>query len=327
MIPEAKKTALSHALQTTFGVNEFEDISLLNAGLSSALVYKMVVLGTPYLLKIITRTDAMADPTNEYSCIGYAAAAGIAPKVWYTNVNDRISITDFVDAKPFPISDAKAKMPLLLKRLHSLPALPYRVNYLDIVDGFIQKFRDAGILPESVTGDLFTQYARLRRVYPRNVDDWVLCHNDLKPENILYNGKRPLLVDWEAVFLNDPHFDLSVVANFVVANEEDERAYLAGYLGEEPTDYQLARFFLMRQIAHMAYFTFFMRLVKEAGAAIDPNTAPPDFREFNTRMWQGGVDLNDTDNRLQYARAHMAQLQHNFGLLRFEDSLKIVAAE
>jgi hypothetical protein len=268
----------------------------------------------------------MADPTGEYACIRDAAAIGIAPKVLYTNVNDRISITDFVNAKPFPVKEARNKMPVLLKRLHAMPAFPFRINYLDIVDGFIQKFRDAKILPQSITGELFDQYARLREVYPRGTADWVASHNDLKPENILFDGERPLLVDWEAVFLNDPYFDLAVVANFVVANEGEEKDYLAGYLGKASTEYQLARFFLMQQIVHVAYFTFFMRLVHEADAAIDPNATGPDFREFNTRMWQGGVDLNDTDNRLQYARAHMGQLLHNFGLNRFEESLLIVAA-
>nr|WP_294947539.1 phosphotransferase [uncultured Mucilaginibacter sp.] len=326
MIPEEKKAALTRALNDTFGINDFEDISHLNAGLSSALVYKITVLGKPYLLKIITRTDAMADPTNQYTCVRDAAAAGIAPKVWYTNVHDRISITDFVDAKPFPISEAKVKMPLLLKRLHAMPPFRYQINYLDIVDGFIQKLRDAKILPESITGELFDQYARLREVYPRGTADWVASHNDLKPENILFDGERPLLVDWEAVFLNDPYFDLAVVANFVITNEAEEKDYLTGYLGKVPTEYQLARFFLMQQIVHVAYFTFFMRLVHEAGAAIDPDAARPDFRKFNKCMWEGGVDLNDTDNRLQYARAHMGQLQHNFELERFEESLRIVAA-
>jgi hypothetical protein len=327
MIPEAKKTALAHALQTTFGTNDFEDIVPLNAGLSTALVFKITVQSNPYLLKIITRTDAMADPTAQYACTRAAAEIGIAPKVWHTNVDDRISITDFVDAKPFPIDKARLMVPALLSRLHALPALPYRINYLDIVDGFVQKFRDAKILPEGLTEDLFAQYTVLRSVYPRGTSDWVSCHNDLKPENILFDGERPLLVDWEAIFLNDPYFDLAMVANFVVAGVEEEREYLKAYFGQESTPYQHARFFLMRQIAHASYFTFFMRLVHEAGTTINPDDERPDFREFNTRMWNGGVDLNDASERLQYAWAHLEQLKQNFASARFEEALEIVARQ
>jgi hypothetical protein len=79
------------------------------------------------------------------------AAAGIAPRVWYTSVEDRISITDFVEARPFPVNEALVRLPSALKELHALPAFPRAVNYLDAVDGFIRKFQDAKILPESET--------------------------------------------------------------------------------------------------------------------------------------------------------------------------------
>jgi hypothetical protein len=64
MIPENKKKAVSSALQSTFGVSEFEDIRQLHEGLSSALIFRIVVKGKPYLLRVVTRTDAMADPSR-----------------------------------------------------------------------------------------------------------------------------------------------------------------------------------------------------------------------------------------------------------------------
>ena len=43
MIPEAKNAAVTRALRETFGVIEFEDIRLMTAGLTSALVFRIVV--------------------------------------------------------------------------------------------------------------------------------------------------------------------------------------------------------------------------------------------------------------------------------------------
>jgi thiamine kinase-like enzyme len=325
MIPEAKKTAVSNALRHTFGVSEFEDISALTAGLSSALIFKIVVKGKPYLLRVITRTDAMNDPTHWYDCMKTAADAGIAPHEWYTNTDDRVSITDFVKAKPFPLSEARVKLPALLKRLHSLPPFPHRVNYLDAVAGFIKKFQVAKILHEEMTEELFSQYAKITDIYPRNNSDLVACHNDLKPENILFDGERVWLVDWEAAFLNDRYMDLAIVANFVVTNDDEERDYLKTYFGEDINEYQHARFFLMRQVLHMSYFTYFMLIVSVAGCAIDLDSVKPDFREFNNDMWAGKIDLAGNDARQQYAWVHMQQLKHNFKLKRFEDSLHIVS--
>ncbi len=326
MIPEAKKTAVIHALQVTFGVSEFEDISQLTTGLSSALVFRIIILGTPYLLKIITRTDAMADPAHQFNCMRPAAEAGIAPRILYTSVADRISITDFVEAKPFPIHVARKKLPDLLKRLHALPPFPLQLNWLDFVDRTIQKFQDANILPEHLTSELFSLYANIKTVYPRNRQEWVASHNDLKPENILYDGNRAWIVDWESVFLNDRYLDLAIIANFLVRSDQEEKDYLKIYFGEEASEYQRAKFFLMSQVLHMSYFTFFMLLVSNAGKSIDMGLIKTDFRSFHERMWAGKINLADVDARQEYAWVHMGQLLHNLRSKRFHDSLQIVSS-
>ena len=121
MIPETKSDAVVRALRAAFDVSEFEDIQMLTAGLSTALVFRIVVHGHPYLLRIITRTDAMNDPTRQFACMKSAAEAGLAPHVWYANIEDRISITDFVEARPFPRTEALNRIPATLRVLHGLP--------------------------------------------------------------------------------------------------------------------------------------------------------------------------------------------------------------
>lgn len=325
MIPESKKTAVDHALLTTFGTTELEDIRELTAGLSSALVFRIIVCGKAYLLRIITRTDAMADPTLEYNCMKAAAEAGIAPKVWYAHVEDRIAIIDFIEAKPFPMEEAKTKLPQLLKRLHSLPPFPFRINYLDKIGEFIEKFRADKLMSEDITVHLFDFYTRIKNIYPRNAEDLVGCHNDLKPENTLFDGERVWLVDWEAAFLNDPYLDLAIMANFLVKNEDDEKIYLKAYFGKEASEYQFARFFLMRQILHLFYFVVFTIVGKTPDEPVDPDMPKPGFREFHDLIWTGKLGLADMGNRLQYAQVHREQLQHNLGLKRLNEALRIVA--
>ena len=331
MIPETKKDAVARALREAFGVERFEDITILTAGLSSALVFRIVVRGCPYLLRVIPSTDATAgpgqgDPTHQFACMRKAAEAGLAPRVWYTSIEDRISITDFVTARPFPRTEALARLPATLQRLHALPPFPSPrvVNYLDVVDGFVRGFQAAKILPESETEELFQRYARVASVYPRHDSDMVSSHNDLKPENILFDGDRAWLVDWEAAFLNDRYHDLAVVANFVVANDAEEEAYLHTYFGEAAGEYRLARFYLMRQIAHMAYAVVFLRL-GSAGKPLDPNAQAPDFRDFHDRIWQGEISFATNDTRLQYGRVHMNRILQNMRSARFQDALQIVS--
>jgi aminoglycoside phosphotransferase (APT) family kinase protein len=331
MIPETKKEAVTRALREAFGVTEFEDIRMMTAGLSPALVFRIVLRGCPYLLRIVTNTDAAAGPgrgdqTHHFACMRLAAEAGIGPRVWYTSTEDRVSITDFVQARPFPRTEALARLPATLRTLHALPPfpLPRVLNYLDAMNGFVRRFQAAKIMPESETGELFQGYARVAGVYPRHDSDMVSSHNDLKPENILFDGDRVWLVDWEAGFLNDQFLDLAVVANFVVTNDAEEEAYLRTYFGEAAGEYRRARFYLMRQLLHMFYPVVLM-LWGRTGKPVDSNGKAPGFRDFHDRMWAGEISLATDEAKLQYARVHMNQFLRNMREVRFQDALRIVS--
>jgi thiamine kinase-like enzyme len=263
MIPQEKSAAVTRGLREAFGVTEFEDISRITKGHN--LVFRIVVRGSPYLLKIIMRTE---DPTRHYTCMRAAAEAGLAPHVRYTSVEDKISITDFVEARPLAASEALVRLPAVLRTLHALPPFgrapfnttcTFLLNKGPALDGFLQKFQAANILPKAESEEFFARYAEVAAVYPHDDAEMVSSHNDLfKPDNILFDGQRVWLVDWEAAFLNDRYADLALVANQVVTNDAEERAYLQEYFGAAPDRYQLARFHLMQQLAHLFYTMAFL---------------------------------------------------------------------
>ena len=331
MIPEARRDAVARALREAFGVTGCEDIRMLTAGLSPALVFRIIVRGCPYLLRVIVSSSAVAGPgqgdqTRHFACMRKAAEGGIAPRVWYASAEDRVSITDFVEARPFPRTKALARLPITLQALHAVPPFPPLgvVNHLDVMDGFIRKFEAAKILPESEAEELIQGYARAASVYPRHDTEMVSSHNDLKPENILFDGDRVWLVDWEAAFLNDRYADLAVVANFVVTNDAEEETYLRTYFGEGAGEYRHARFYLMRQIFHTAYAAVFIRL-GSGGKAIEPNMKVPAFRELHDRIWAGEVSLATGEAKLRYGLAHSNQALQEMRTQRFQDALRIVS--
>ncbi len=325
MIPENKLPAVQKALQYAFGTNAYTHIQQLTKGLSSALIYKITVHDKPYLLRVITRDDAMADPAFYYGCMQVAADNLIAPRIHYMDVADRISITDFITPQPFSIAAAKEKLPLLLRDLHALPKFPFRINYFGRIEQFIPQFNAKQVLPEAASKELFKQYARIVAVYPmQDQRDWVASHNDSKPENIVFDGIRPWLVDWEAAFLNDRYLDLNMVGNFVVDNEQEEAAYLSAYFNREASAYEQARYFLMQQVLHFYYFVFLIAFDKgDPGTREDPANERS-FRQLHNDMWSGAVELHDNDVRRTYAWLHLAEFQRKLLTPRFEESLKII---
>jgi thiamine kinase-like enzyme len=323
MIPEAKHLAVARALHAAFGVSEYEDIRLLTGGLSTALVFKIVVRENPYLLKIM-RTEVISDPTHEFACHQTAAEAGIAPRIQYANVEDRILITDFVEAKPFP-DDLVPLIAPALRRLHSLPNFPKVVNYFGAIDGYIRRFQAANILPESETGELFRRYTNVQKVYPRHDTNLVASHNNLKPQNIRFDGNRLWLVDWESAFLNDPYADLAIVANFFVKDEAQEEGYLRAYFGEPAGEYRRSRFYLMRQAVSMFYATLLLLEASRSGLSIDAGKTAPDFRDFHQNLISGKIDMANAEAKLRYGKIHLREALRNMRTPRFEEAVASVS--
>jgi len=324
MIPENKQPAVRTALQKTFNVHAFENIEPLTKGLSGALVFKIIVHGKSYLLRIITTNESRDKPEYYFDCLQAAANAGLAPAIHYLNVEDKVSITDYITDRYFPVDEARIKMADMLRELHAQPKFSYQLNFFEGSDLFIQKFLASDIVPKNATKVLFDLYARIKNVYPRyDPDNLVSCHNDVKRDNIIYDGVRPWLVDWEAARLNDRYLDLAAIANFVVKDEQDETGFLKRYFGETFDEYKQARFFLMSQIVHMFCFTL-CAVPGSAGESININVNTLSFNEFHERLWNGEINLGNHHEVLHYALVHLKELKNNMQTKRFDESLRIV---
>ena len=329
-IPQEHAAAAQRALTESFGVASADEITDITDRPSSNRAFRIVVEGRAYLLRINTRRG---DVARQYTCMRMAAEAGLAPRVWYICDEDRISITDFVHAVPFPAGDALRPIPVVLRVLHELPPFPsapfnttctFLLNQGPMLDGFLQKFQAESPLPKHEIDEVFRQFARIAASYRPPTSDIVPSHNDLfKPDNILFDGSRPWLVDWEASFQNDRYVDLAVVANMLATNEEDEQVFLQRYFAAPPTAYQQARLHLMRQVAHMFYAMAFLNM-SSAAALVDSNDHAISYGEFQHRFWSRQFALADDASKAAFAKIHWQELLHNLSQPRFEEALVVV---
>jgi aminoglycoside phosphotransferase (APT) family kinase protein len=286
-------------------------------------------------------------PERYFSCMNAAAAAGLAPRVLYTSAEDEIALTDFVEEVPFPADEALARMPSVLRALHALPVFPSTPGHINTtctfllhpgpaLEGLFAAFqkavRAADALATEMCDHLLALHSELAAACRPNPADMVSCHNDLfKPDNVLFDGQRVWLVDWEAAFLNDRYADLAVVANLLLdsrpedvpENEQQERAFLSGYFNREADAHELARLFLMRQLAHLFYAMAFLMLGASGAPGHDPGI---DFSVFQNSLWAGQVNLADIPTKFTYGRVNLEQLLHNTTQPRYREALSLVTA-
>jgi len=110
----------------------------------------------------------------------------------------------------------------------------------------------------------------------------------------------------------------------IVTNESEERIYLQEYFGEPPDEYQRARFYLIRQLAHMFYAMAFLTL-GSSGNPIDPAEPVPACSDFQRRFWAREGSLADNQAKTVYGRVHWEQLSLNMRQARFDEALRIVS--
>jgi aminoglycoside phosphotransferase (APT) family kinase protein len=343
MIPTQKMAAVTRALQQTFGAADFEDIRPMTKGHTQAVVFRIVVRGNPYLLRINMRPHSIG-PERYFSRMNAAAAAGLAPRVLYTSAEDEIALTDFVEEVSFPAGQALTRMPSVLRDLHALPPFPATPGHINTtctfllhpgpaLDGFVAAFRKAvetaSALAPTTCEHLLALRSELASACGHHPADLVSSHNDLfKPDNVLFDGQRVWLVDWEAAFLNDRYADLAVVANLLLHTDNDdegqnarqERAFLFDYFGREPQPHELARFFLMRQLAHLFYAMAFLMLGASGKPGHDSSVG---YDEFRQRLWAGNVDLANMPTKFTYGRVNLEQLLHNTTQPRYREALNL----
>src|ERR1700709_945891 len=89
---------VERGLRAAFGTATYDAATPVAGGRSGALIQRVVVAGRAYLVRV--GGSPHADAATEMANVRSAAEAGIAPKVWYTSVEDRTMITDFIERQP-----------------------------------------------------------------------------------------------------------------------------------------------------------------------------------------------------------------------------------
>lgn len=325
LISEAKRAAVDRALAAAFPGSVVETAEQMAWGVSGAGVFKLVVSGVSCVLRVEGPPNPLRDPVRHYTCMQIAAEAGIAPRLLFADATDEVSLTAFIDAvaidRAMVGEDGLVAIAKAVRRLHAAPLFPTLVPYLDALDVIMGQFRQSGLFSAETLAAPTELYARLCAAYPRNDPHLVSSHNDLNPSNVIFANGRAWIVDWETGFAADPYADIAALANWFVADEASEALILAVYFGAPPSEAQMARFLVMRQINRL----FFGAMLIGSAVASQPVTRLPEnaltgerFSDIRSEM----AALATVEGRLRFGCAFIGEALHDAVGSRFEAALQ-----
>lgn len=331
MIPAEKLKAVEKALINTFGDLDLTDVVSIKGGLSGSLVYKIAMDSQSYVLKI----DMDLNPVSggdSFNCLETAAQAGVAPKVYYLNKSEGISITAFINHVPlravFTSPDIlMSELAKTIRQIHEMPLFEKEKNLLETIDKLVVDFRKSGMLAGPVIEECLGYFDVIRKHYPWHDTDNVSSHNDLNPSNITCDGERIWVIDWDMASQSDRYVDLAVTANFFVHSEDQEKYFLESYFDGVCDEYKSARLFLMRQTCRIVYAILMFKLADKlipAGETHDSDMNGPDLREIGERMRTGTMQISSYEGQMMYGKAMINDALQNMRSSRFNPAIDTI---
>jgi thiamine kinase-like enzyme len=151
----------------------------------------------------------------------------------------------------------------------------------------------------------------------------VPCHNDLHPSNLIFLGDAFKAVDYERASLSDPYFDIAMAVVFYCENKTYENILFSTYLERQPTDIELAKLYLFKQIAWMHCALCFLTMLPDLLHTYETMQVPL-YDEFMKEMSEGKINLENPEHRLKFAKVLINHIIRNFELQESRNAIELL---
>ena len=194
-------------------------------------------------------TSNYIDRPGERHNASEMASIGIAPKPFYSCMENGAQITEYIDAPTMHPADFQTRDEVLIKageilrRIHnSGKEFASSFDPLAAIDGYLAILDQEKYEKRYEGWDrIWENLQKLKEAYKKNPPKQVPCHNDMLAENFMLEGDTMRVIDWEYSGMNDGYFDIACVC---VENPLDDRCediFHRAYCGCEPSELEKAR--------------------------------------------------------------------------------------
>ncbi|MGN1318236.1 MAG: phosphotransferase [Lachnospirales bacterium] len=214
--------------------------------------YKLILNNKKYAVRIAgIGTENYIDRKKEFSNVSQMAEIGIAPKIYFSDMDTGFQISEFIEGSTLTAEDILNSSSLLkaaaniMRRCHNSGAVFESVfNPVDKIN------INLAILKEKKYSDFFPNWENMimyfnkiaEKLHSSNIK-LSPCHNDTLAGNFIGDESCLKMIDWEYSGMNDPFYDL---ACFSMENKLDnslENQLLNEYTNGKMTDELYLRYY------------------------------------------------------------------------------------
>ena len=206
-------------------------VTTFTAGLNHQ-TYLIEVAGDTQLVLKLFANDLQAAIDSQR----WAADLGIAPAVWFADVQAGYALFAYIDADTLDKTNVSMRtleiLAAAIKTMHSdSHNTGDSVDYLGDFD--LLRFCEQYLLqvraerPQLAT--IHRQLLPALELFIKDPTPWCFCHNDLVAENCFIVAGSAQFIDWEYAQRHNPWFDLAAIILYLDLNPKQARSFLAAY--------------------------------------------------------------------------------------------------
>ena len=310
-IPAQHRMAVREALRQVLGPTPVDGIVPLSGGSTGACLCRVDAGDARLLLRIEGPETAMLKRNpHRFAAMQLAAQAGLAPSVHYVDETNGITVTDFIEHKPFesfPGGEAGLAQALgdLFRSLQDGPAFPPLVDYRELLANMLRHLADSGLFTPGLLDPHLAELARICTALDWNPDALVASHNDPNPNNILFDGVRLWLIDWETAYRNHPFVDLAIVSETFAPSPELADGLLRAWSGKEPDAAKRAKLQAVGRLTRLYYACFLLQAGAAAQQAPVADISAPSPAAILLRLNQGDLTRGGAGTLFEFGKVYL----------------------
>lgn len=214
--------------------------------------YKLIIGDKKYAVRIAgAGTENYIDRKKEFDNVSKMSEIGIAPKIYFSDIDTGFQISEFIEGKTLTGEDIRKSSSLLKAAANIMKHCHKSGVVFDSEFNPINKINiNLNILTEKNYDDYFPEWENMKKYFNKISEqlrkqkiELCPCHNDTLAGNFIGDENYLKMIDWEYSGMNDPFYDL---ACFSMENKLDtsmENKLLQEYNNGKMTDEMYLRFF------------------------------------------------------------------------------------